>query len=482
MVSTTKLISTHTIQNVRVGCKMYVRSPGEGEERLAEILSIRETLANSHGSYIPIGAGSDTHPDKWEYFVHWDTFNKRLDQWVPGSSLILSRELQWPSPKLSSAKHNPSDTVGKAPRFPSRALTATHNSAFGSPTPTSSFSDVSASHSVTSSSYSLKRKLPHDEEDPEDPDTEGKVDVEELKELPTSGSMTFPKPEVTRVKNLNRLQIGKYEIETWYFSPYPIEYAHLPILYLCEFCLLFFPSLMMLSRHRRKCSLLHPPGNEIYRYEEISFFEVDGSRQLPWCRNLCLLSKCFLDHKTLYYDVTPFLFYVMCLRHSFGCHILGYFSKEKESAANYNVACILTLPQYQRGGYGKLLIEFSYELSKKEGKLGSPEKPLSDLGLLGYRSYWADTILELLMSLDDGAKISIDDIARRTSITHADVSTTCDILGLFKSYKGSSIIALNKSAVARYEKLRNKSKRQIKPEHLRWKPPVFARDQLQFGF
>ena len=39
-----------------------------------------------------------------------------------------------------------------------------------------------------------------------------------------------------------------------------------------------------------------------------------------------------------------------------GCHIVGYFSKEKDSAQGYNLACILTLPQYQRKGYGKLLI------------------------------------------------------------------------------------------------------------------------------
>jgi histone acetyltransferase HTATIP len=110
-------------------------------------------------------------------------------------------------------------------------------------------------------------------------------------------------------------------------------------------------------------------------------------------------------------------------RDSTGCHVIGYFSKEKESAENYNVACILTLPQHQRHGYGKLLIEFSYELSKKEAKLGSPEKPLSDLGLLGYRAYWAETIIELLINSADG-ELSVDDIAQRTAITHADVMNT----------------------------------------------------------
>ena len=42
-----------------------------------------------------------------------------------------------------------------------------------------------------------------------------------------------------------------------------------------------------------------------------------------YCQNLCLLSKLFLDHKTLYFDVDPFLFYVLCERDAAGYHMVG---------------------------------------------------------------------------------------------------------------------------------------------------------------
>lgn len=58
-------------------------------------------------------------------------------------------------------------------------------------------------------------------------------------------------------------------------------------------------------------------------------FEVDGRTNKIYCQNLCLLAKLFLDHKTLYYDVDPFMFFVLCEVDDEGAHIVGYFSKEK---------------------------------------------------------------------------------------------------------------------------------------------------------
>lgn len=66
---------------------------------------------------------------------------------------------------------------------------------------------------------------------------------------------------------------------------------------------------------------------QIYRKGKLGVWQVDGKRQKQYCQHLCLLAKFFLDHKTLYYDVEPFLFYVMTSADSEGCHTIGYFSK-----------------------------------------------------------------------------------------------------------------------------------------------------------
>eukprot|EP01090_Pellita_catalonica_P019164 TRINITY_DN640_c0_g1_i1.p1 TRINITY_DN640_c0_g1~~TRINITY_DN640_c0_g1_i1.p1 ORF type:complete len:249 (-),score=25.79 TRINITY_DN640_c0_g1_i1:40-786(-) len=240
-------------------------------------------------------------------------------------------------------------------------------------------------------------------------------------------------------------------------------------MFICEFCLKYMKKQKTLDRHKLKCTLRHPPGTEIYRDKELSVFEVDGKKNKIYCQNLCLLAKLFLDHKTLYYDVEPFLFYIMTVHDDYGCHMVGYFSKEKESLDEYNLACILTLPPYQRKGYGKLLIAFSYALSQKEGKVGTPEKPLSDLGLLSYRSYWTQVLLEILQN--HRGNISIKDLSSMTSIKTEDIITTLQSLNLIKYWKGQHIISVTPKVLQDHTKrMSRKNQRNIDPKLLHWTP------------
>lgn len=450
------------------------------------------------------------------FYVHYQDFNKRLDEWVPAERFDLSQEVEWPIPekaekskqktaqsKSQTTKNENAKNIKVGQKRP-RSGTATRDA---SEAP----SDLGAKLSIQRTGGGKENRDPNvavlteDVDGTPQPDDESAVDLvdmqeaaaaakavpetvpysreEEIEKLRTGGSMTQNQTEISRVRNLDKLQMGMHEIEPWYFSPYPAEFTDCDMVYICEFCLSYFGSQFQFGRHRKKCQLKHPPGNEIYRDDNVSFFEIDGRRQRTWCRNLCLLSKLFLDHKTLYYDVDPFLFYCMTTRDEHGHHLIGYFSKEKESAEGYNVACILTLPQWQRKGYGALLIQFSYELSKIEAKLGSPEKPLSDLGLLGYRAYWQEVIVDLLLEREaeaggSGGMASIEDIGMSLAMTTNDVLHTLQNLNMLRYMNKNHVIVLPDSVLAardaRKEKEKIKGKRVIDPERLIWRPPVFT--------
>lgn len=265
-----------------------------------------------------------------------------------------------------------------------------------------------------------------------------------------------------RVKNVTKIQVKNFLVDAWYFSPYPKRIATRPIIYICSFCLFYFGWKEQYNEHRRECKLKHPPGNEIYRKDGLSFFEIDGHIQKNYCRNLCLLSKLFLDHKTLYYDIDPFLFYVLCREEEDGLHLVGYFSKEKESAQGYNVACLLTMPYCQRMGYGRILIDFSYLLSKKEGLIASPEKPLSDLGLLSYKKYWKEKVFAYL-SRNYDKEISIKNISKETSITEDDIMGVLSAEGVLKFYDGNLSYVMNELI---------DEKEGVDEKCLEWEPPV----------
>lgn len=432
---------------IPIGCKLPVQKINGDEKTwiMAEVLSIRF---------------ADT--ENPQYYCHFDLYNKRLDEWVSIERMDVTK-MKMPSPK----KKPPHPKVSKLKQKDKKARRKSESAvALKSP------------HAVVVSEPDVEQS--GESVDLADlPDPSGSFSKEkEIEKLRTSGSMTQSQTEISRLKNINRICMGKSIIDTWYFAPYPEEFTKLDVLFICEFCLEPVGSEKMLERHRQKCTIRHPPGNEIYRKDTLSFFELDGRKQRHYCRNLCLISKLFLDHKTLYYEVDPFLYYIMTRNDERGMHVIGYFSKEKSSAEDYNVACILTLPQYQRKGYGKLLIAFSYELSLIERKTGSPEKPLSDLGLLSYRSYWADTIIDMLMN---NADISIQRISEITSITTDDILNTLYAMDMLKFYKGQFIFYVSEKNVAHYEKKAKKPREKIDPNYIEWTPPKFLPSQLLFA-
>uniref|UniRef100_A0AC34GNZ9 Histone acetyltransferase n=1 Tax=Panagrolaimus sp. ES5 TaxID=591445 RepID=A0AC34GNZ9_9BILA len=94
-------------------------------------------------------------------------------------------------------------------------------------------------------------------------------------------------------------------------------------------CLSYWPSAECLFSHMKKCPLYGPPGKKIYEKENLAFFEIDGAIDDTYAMNLCVLSKLFLDHKALYYDAKIFHFYILCEKSPEETYnIVGYFSKE----------------------------------------------------------------------------------------------------------------------------------------------------------
>jgi len=364
--------------------------------------------------------------NKVEYYVHYHGFNRRLDEWVNDER--VDKPLSEDETKTNA-----------------------------------SVSDLLVEGDLTDRKITRNQKRKHDEIN------HVQKSYDDMD--PTTAALEKEHEAITRIKYVDKIEIGKYEIDTWYFSPFPEEYGKQPKLYICEYCVKYMRYEKTYRHHQRTCTYRQPPGKEIYRKGRISVFEVDGREHKIYCQNMCLLAKLFLDHKTLYFDVEPFLFYILTEVDRDGCHLVGYFSKEKESPDGNNVACILTLPPYQRKGYGKFLIAFSYELSRIEQTVGSPEKPLSDLGKLSYRSYWTWILLDIMRA--ERASFSIKDLSTQTSITQEDIISTLQTLNMVKYWKGQHVIIVTPKLVEEHLNSAQYKRPPITVDRtsLRWSPP-----------
>ncbi|KAG9248970.1 putative histone acetyltransferase mst2 [Calycina marina] len=308
---------------------------------------------------------------------------------------------------------------------------------------------------------------------------EWKIRVAKAAEIAAASGIKKPKKVSGPASQIEYIEFGQYQIDIWYAAPYPEEYSRNKELFICEFCLKYMESDIVAWRHKTKCHHKHPPGDEIYRDGKIMIFEVDGRKNPLYCQNLCLLAKLFLGSKTLYYDVEPFLFYVMTEYDEYGCHFVGYFSKEKRPSSLNNVSCILILPIHQRKGYGHLLIDFSYLLTRVERKTGSPEKPLSDMGLVSYRNYWRLILCYYLKDYRSGDELpSIRSMSDELGLTPDDVISALDALGalLRDPTTGTYAFKLKTDYYKEVIKLHeSKGYATLNPKGLIWTPYIMGR-------
>ncbi|KAF3941198.1 hypothetical protein ABW19_dt0202593 [Dactylella cylindrospora] len=167
-------------------------------------------------------------------------------------------------------------------------------------------------------------------------------------------------------------------------------------------------------------TLVHSFGDGKYE-----IYEADGANpdHQAFLQRMCLFGKFFIQNKSIWYEFDNFLFYILVEKtspdqkgkqklntkfkeegdeiHSHNGDTFsycGFFSKEKTSYDDNNLSCIILYPPYRSQGLGGALIDFSYHVTKMMGKVGGPEKPISELGKRGYIGYWTRAIAGAILA------------------------------------------------------------------------------------
>ena len=92
------------------------------------------------------------------------------------------------------------------------------------------------------------------------------------------------------------------------------------------------------------------------------------------------------------------------------------------------------------------MISLSYGLSKVEENLGTTETPLSDLGLISYRKFWASELLKVIQRhcrQQKAAELSLEVLAQETAFQIEDIWFTLTDLGVLKKLNDQYVFAVN---------------------------------------
>merc|ERR1712025_485473 len=92
--------SRATADTLKTGCIAWVEK--DGKPRRAEILSIKTTKSGK------------------QFYCNFDSYNKRLDEWVPAARIDFEQDVEWPRPEPEKTKDSKKKTNDKKVPQPSK--------------------------------------------------------------------------------------------------------------------------------------------------------------------------------------------------------------------------------------------------------------------------------------------------------------------------------------------------------------------------
>jgi hypothetical protein len=150
-------------------------------------------------------------------------------------------------------------------------------------------------------------------------------------------------------RNIDKVVLGNMLFDTWYYSPYPDNIildssfpsikgdprngavingfgavksaTACPRLHVCPLCFVYSPREDDYLQHLRHHEETQKEGGwsepvpesalKVYEWEGYTVWEVDGEREKPYCQNISLFGKLFLEQKSVFFDTGGFKYYVL---------------------------------------------------------------------------------------------------------------------------------------------------------------------------
>lgn len=89
----------------------------------------------------------------------------------------------------------------------------------------------------------------------------------------------------------------------------------------------------------------------------------------------------------------------------------------------------------------------SYELSRLEGRIGGPEKPLSELGRMGYLKFWQARVASAILAVKSKTALSVEEVAEACWMLAEDVVSAIEAMGVLGARRADGSFVVSKGRV-----------------------------------